>query len=154
MGDIISITLDPTKDGIVGKVDTMVATSGKYVVIGTNAEHRFISEKQFDAYTDELGKDDRLGLLIVKDFMIYYDKSKLIEVDDCKYLIRNNLSIKKYRFFLGLMCSFLLSELPVIYCYRDAEHTIQQDASHYIQALTFILIFGVISMIVVNVIQK
>ena len=68
--------------------------------------------------------------------------------------IRNNLSIKKYRFFLGLMCSFLLSELPVIYCYRDAEHIIQQDASHYIQALTFILIFGLISMIVVNVIQK
>ena len=68
--------------------------------------------------------------------------------------IRNNLSIKKYRFFLGLMCSFLLSELPVIYCYRDAEHTIQQDASHYIQALTFILIFGLISMIVVNVIKK
>jgi hypothetical protein len=61
MGDIISITLDPTKDGIVGKVDTMVATSGKYVVIGTNAEHRFISEKQFDAYTDELGKDDVHG---------------------------------------------------------------------------------------------
>lgn len=94
MGDIISITLDPTKDGIVGKVDTMVATSGKYVVIGTNAEHRFISEKQFDAYTDELGKDDRLGLLIVKDFMIYYDKSKLIEVDDCKYLIGSFLLVE------------------------------------------------------------
>ena len=41
-----------------------------------------------------------------------------------------------------------------IYVIRDAEHTIQQDASHYIQALTFILIFGLISMIVVNVIQK
>ena len=94
MGDIISITLDPTKDGIVGKVDTMVATSGKYVVIGTNAEHRFISEKQFDAYTDELGKDDRLGLLIIKDFMIYYDKSKLIEVDDCKYLIGSFLLVE------------------------------------------------------------
>ena len=94
MGDIISITLDPTKDGIIGKVDTMVATSGKYVVIGTNTEHSFISEKQFDAYTDELGKDDRLGLLIVKDFMIYYDKSKLIEVDDCKYLIGSFLLVE------------------------------------------------------------
>jgi hypothetical protein len=72
----------------------MVATSGKYVVIGTNAEHRFISEKQFDAYTDELGKDDRLGLLIIKDFMIYYDKSKLIEVDDCKYLIGSFLLVE------------------------------------------------------------
>ena len=94
MGNVISINLDPTKDGIVGKIDRVEATSGKYVVIGTNSEHRFISEKQFDAYTDVLGKEDRLGLLIIKDFMIYYDKSKLIEVDDSKYLIGSFLLVE------------------------------------------------------------
>ena len=61
MGQLISINLDPTKDGIVGEVDKLEATSSKYVVIGTNAESRFISEKQFEAYIDELNDSGRIG---------------------------------------------------------------------------------------------
>ena len=87
MGQLISINLDPTKDGIVGKIDRLEATSGRYVVIGTNGEYRFISGKQFDSYTDELLAGDRAGLMMIKDFMLYYDKEKIINVEDGEFLI-------------------------------------------------------------------
>lgn len=87
MGNAITINLDPTKDGIVGKIEKLEATSGRYVVIGTNGEHRFITGKQFDDYSDALLKEDRAGLMMVKDFMIYYDKEKVITIEDAEYLI-------------------------------------------------------------------
>ena len=94
MGQLISINLDPTKDGLVGKVEKLEATCGKYVVIGTNAESRFISEKQFEAYIDELNDSGKLGDLIIKDFRIFYDKSKSFDVDGCNYLVGSFILVR------------------------------------------------------------
>lgn len=50
MADVISINLDPMKDGIIGKTDTVESTAGRYLVVGTNFDHRIISEKEFWDY--------------------------------------------------------------------------------------------------------
>ena len=41
-----SLNLDPLKDGFVGTIEKAESTAGRYAVIGTNYDHRFISEKQ------------------------------------------------------------------------------------------------------------
>ena len=64
--------------------------------------------------------------------------------------IREKLSIKEYRPFIGIICLFLISELPVIYVYKAADVTMQQGVSHYIQAITIILLIGLVSMIIAN----
>ena len=94
MGNTITINLDPTKDGFVGKIEKVESSAGRYVIIGTNYDHKFISEEKFDSITDELARADRLGLLMVRDYMIYYDTDKLIQVDGCSYLIGSFLVVE------------------------------------------------------------
>ena len=94
MGKIFSIELDPVKDGFVGTIEKAESTAGRYAVIGTNYAHRFISEKQFNAYTDELSKKDTMGLLMTGSFMVFYDTSKLIEIDGESYFVGSVLVVE------------------------------------------------------------
>lgn len=94
MGKKFSINLDPIKDGFVGTIEKAESTAGRYAVIGTNYDHRFISEKQFNAYTDELSKKDTLGLLMTGSFMVFYDTSKLIEIDGENYFVGSVLVVE------------------------------------------------------------
>ncbi|MBO7096684.1 MAG: hypothetical protein J6V94_06965 [Lachnospiraceae bacterium] len=94
MSEVISINLDPLKDGIIGTVERAESTAGKYVIIGTNYEHRVISEAVFETYTDEMAKKDILGCIIVADYMLFYDTTKLIKVDGENYLIGSFLLVK------------------------------------------------------------
>ncbi len=94
MSEVVSINLDPLKDGIIGTVERAESTAGKYVIIGTNYEHRVISEELFDSYTDEMAKKDILGCIIVADYMLFYDTTKLIKVDGDNYLIGSFLLVK------------------------------------------------------------
>jgi len=94
MGKKFSINLDPIKDGFVGTIEKAESTAGRYAVIGTNYDHRFISEKQFNAYTDELSKNDTLGLLITGSFMVFYDTTKLIEIDGESYFVGSVLVVE------------------------------------------------------------
>ena len=94
MGKKFSINLDPIKDGFVGTIEKAESTAGRYAVIGTNYDHRFISEKQFNAYTDELSKKDTLGLLMTGSFMVFYDTSKLIEIDGENYFVGSALVVE------------------------------------------------------------
>ena len=94
MSEVISISLDPLKDGIIGTVEKAESTAGKYVIIGTNYEHRVIPEAVFESYTDEMAKKDILGCIIVADYMLFYDTTKLIKVDGENYLIGSFLLVK------------------------------------------------------------
>ena len=94
MGKIFSIELDPVKDGFVGTIEKAESTAGRYAVIGTNYDHRFISEKQFNAYTDEMSEKNTLGLLLVSSFMIFYDTTKLIEIDGENYFVGSFLVVE------------------------------------------------------------
>lgn len=94
MAEVISINLDPMKDGITGTVEKAESTAGKYIIIGTNFDHRVISEKVFDSYTDEMSKKDILGCIIIEEYMLFYDTTKLIKVDGENYLIGSFLLVR------------------------------------------------------------
>ena len=94
MGNVVSINLDPMKDGITGTVDKAESTAGRYFIIGTNYEHKVISQKVFDSYTDDMSKKEILGCVIVQDYMLFYDTTKLIRVDGSRYLIGSFLMVK------------------------------------------------------------
>ena len=47
MSEKIRFDLNPVIDGILGETGNIESTVGKYVVIGTNFEHRIISEKEY-----------------------------------------------------------------------------------------------------------
>nr|WP_297708677.1 hypothetical protein [uncultured Butyrivibrio sp.] len=94
MGKRFSMELDPMKDGFVGTIEKAESTAGRYAVIGTNYAHRFISEKQFNAYTDELSKKDTMGLLMTGSFMVFYDTTKLIEIDGESYFVGSVLVVE------------------------------------------------------------
>ena len=90
----LTINLDPINDGFVGDIEKAESTAGRYVVIGTNYEHKTISERQFDEMISELSERDNLGLLMVYDYMIYYDRSKLLDIDGNDYLIGSFFLVK------------------------------------------------------------
>ena len=94
MANIISIDLDPLKDGIIGTVDKAESTAGRYVIVGTNFDHRVISEKVFQAYIDEMNKREILGCIIIENYMLFYDSTKLVNVDGENYLIGSLLLVK------------------------------------------------------------
>ena len=94
MAQKFSIKLDPIKDGFTGTIEKAESTAGRYAVIGTNYDHRFISEKQFNAYTEELSKKDTMGLLMTGSFMVFYDTTKLIEIDGESYFVGSVLVVE------------------------------------------------------------
>ena len=94
MANIISINLDPLKDGITGTVDKAESTAGRYVIVGTNFDHRVISEKVFQAYIDEMNKREILGCIIIENYMLFYDSTKLVNVDGENYLVGSFLLVK------------------------------------------------------------
>ena len=97
MGKKFSINLDPIKDGFVGTIDKAESTAGRYAVIGTNYDYRFISEKQFTDYTDDMSQNKTMGLLMTGSFMVFYDTTKLIEVDGESYFVGSVLVVEPAR---------------------------------------------------------
>lgn len=90
----LTINLDPINDGFTGEYEKAASTAGRYVVIGTNYEHKTISERQFDEMKTELSDKDRLGLFLIYDYMIYYDTSKLMDIDGNLYFIGSFFIVK------------------------------------------------------------
>lgn len=94
MGRRFVMNLDPMNDGIVGTIEKAESTAGKCLVVGTNYDHKVISESQFEEITGKLSKEERLGLLIIGDYMLYYDTSKLINIDGDNYFIGSFLMVQ------------------------------------------------------------
>ena len=90
----LTINLDPINDGFTGDYEKAASTAGRYVVIGTNYEHKTISKRQFDEKTTELSEKNRLGLFMIYDYVIYYDTSKLMDIDGNLYLIGSFFLVK------------------------------------------------------------
>ena len=87
MENIISINLDPVRDGIIGKVEKAESTAGRYVVMGTNFEHRIISDKEFWGYMKAMDASGNKVQMVLADYLIFFDKSKLITVAGDQYLV-------------------------------------------------------------------
>lgn len=94
MGRKFSINLDPLKDGFSGEIGKAESTAGRYIVVGTNYDHKIISEEQFETLTAEMSQKEILGLLIIRDYMVFYDTSKLFKVDGNSYFIGSFLLVK------------------------------------------------------------
>ncbi len=94
MADVISINLDPMKDGIIGKADTVESTAGRYLVVGTNFDHRIISEKEFWAYLKAMEDAGVSHQAIMGEYLIFYDQSKVITVSGDDYLVGSFLLVK------------------------------------------------------------
>ena len=94
MGRKFSINLDPLKDGFSGEIGNVESTAGRYIVVGTNYDHKIISEEQFEALTAEMSQKEILGLLIIRDYMVFYDTSKLFKVDGNNYFIGSFLLVQ------------------------------------------------------------
>ena len=113
MGRRFVMNLDPMNDGIVGTIEKAESTAGKCLVVGTNYDHKVISESQFEEITGKLSQEERLGLLIIGDYMLYYDTSKLINIDGDNY-------------FIG---SFLMAQVS-----NDGQHAYSWLRADYIRA--------------------
>ena len=94
MGRRFVMNLDPMNDGIVGTIEKAESTAGKCLVVGTNYDHKVISESQFEEITGKLSQEERLGLLIIGDYMLYYDTTKLINIDGDNYFIGSFLMVQ------------------------------------------------------------
>lgn len=94
MGRRFVMNLDPMNDWIVGTIEKAESTAGKCLVVGTNYDHKVISESQFEEITGKLSQEERLGLLIIGDYMLYYDTSKLINIDGDNYFIGSFLMVQ------------------------------------------------------------
>lgn len=94
MGRRFVMNLDPMNDGIVGTIEKAESTAGKCLVVGTNYDHKVISESQFEEITGKLSQEERLGLLIIGDYMLYYDTSKIINIDGDNYFIGSFLMVQ------------------------------------------------------------
>lgn len=74
----ITINLDPIKDGIRGAIEKVESTAGRYLVIGTNYEHRIISEPEFFTYISEMKEYSRQ--YFIGNYMIIYDRRNAINI--------------------------------------------------------------------------
>lgn len=88
----ITINLDPIKDGIQKNIEKMVSTAGRHLVIGTNYEHRIISEKEFFMIISEMKEHSRQ--FFIGNYMIIYDLRKAINIEGDLYLIGSFLFAK------------------------------------------------------------
>lgn len=90
MSEKIRIELDPLNDGIVGNVDKISCGGGKYIVIGTNNEHRILSEEEYFDYLDTMDKVP----LFIDDYMFFYDRRRSINIEGDTYLIGSFIIVK------------------------------------------------------------
>ncbi len=87
MENTISINLDPIKDGITGQVETAESTAGRYVVMGTNFDHRIISDREFWDYIRQIDEAGNLVPMVLSDYLIFFDRSKVVSVSGEDYLV-------------------------------------------------------------------
>lgn len=87
MSNIISIELDPIKDGLKDKTKHIESTAGRYVILGTNYQHRVISEKEFWEYMQKMDEADNAAQMIIDDYLIFFDKSKIFQVAGEDYFV-------------------------------------------------------------------
>mgnify|MGYP004451128823 FL=1 len=90
MSEKIRFDLNPVTDGIVGETGNIESTGGKYVVIGTNFEHRIISEKEYCELVDQMQN----VAMFIDDYIIVFDERKPIVVAGDTYLIGSFILMK------------------------------------------------------------
>lgn len=90
MSNRIKFDLNPVTDGIVGETEGIESTAGKYVVIGTNYEHRIISEKEYEQLLEQMQN----VAMFIDDYMIIFDERKMICVAGDGYLVGSFILMK------------------------------------------------------------
>ncbi len=122
----ITINLNPIMDGIQGDIEKREGTAGTFFVIGTNYEHKAISEKEFFGFIDEMQEYGKQ--LVISDFILIYDD-------------RNAINIADERYFVG---SFLLAKMGgrgEVFC-RMSENDIENAKEFLAEYFAEILING------------
>lgn len=89
---IVSINLDPLSDGIVSEINNVVCTSGRFVIVGTDSSYKLITEKEFYGYLEKLGENNRQ--MMIGDYLIVLDNSKLIHTEDSDFFVGSFLLAK------------------------------------------------------------
>lgn len=90
MSNRLKIDLNPATDGIIGETKGIESTTGKYVVIGTNFEHRIISEKEYKNLLEQMHN----VAMFIDNYMIIFDERKIICVEGDGYLVGSFILIK------------------------------------------------------------
>lgn len=83
--NIVSIKLNPIKDGIVSKNYKVQSTSGRYVIVGTDFNYKTISENEFYGFIKEMGEN--AVQMLYEDYLIIYDKRHAINISGEEYFI-------------------------------------------------------------------
>ena len=88
----ITINLDPIMDGIKGDIEKSQGTAGTFFVLGTNYEHRAISEKEFYGFIDQM--KEYVKQIVIGDYLLIYDDRNALAIADDKYLVGSVLLAK------------------------------------------------------------
>lgn len=90
--EIISIELDPINDGLTGMPGSVESNASRFFVMGTNFEHRAISDSEYFGYIEQMGEN---GVTLIRgDYLIIYDARKSFTACDEDYLIGSFLLAK------------------------------------------------------------
>ena len=87
--NIVSINLNPLEDGITVKNYEAESTSGRFVVMGTNFDHKVISEQEFFGYITAMGEN--AVQILYEDYLLIYDKRKKLIISGDSYLVGSYL---------------------------------------------------------------
>jgi len=79
-------------DGIKGDIEKSQGTAGTFFVLGTNYEHRAISEKEFYGFIDQM--KEYMKQIVIGDYLLIYDDRNALAVADDKYLVGSVLLAK------------------------------------------------------------
>lgn len=91
--EIISIELDPINDGLTGMPGSVESNASRFFVMGTNFEHRAISDSEYFGYIEQMGEN---GVTLIRgDYLIIYDARKSFTACDEDYLIGSFLLAKE-----------------------------------------------------------
>ena len=92
MNKNINIKLNPITDGYQGKLENVRSTTGYFLVVGTNFEHKVISDKEYCEYASQMS--GYANQKIIDNYLITFDDRQTIEVDGCFYFIGSFLVMK------------------------------------------------------------
>lgn len=86
----ITINLDPIMDGIKGDIEKSQGTAGTFFVLGTNYEHRAISEKEFYGFIDQM--KEYVKQIVIGDYLLIYDDRNALAMPQSSCTLQENQS--------------------------------------------------------------
>ncbi len=83
--NIVSIKLNPIKDGVTTKDFKVHSMSGRYVIMGTDFNYTTVTENEYFGYIKEMGEN--AVQMLYGDYLIIYDKRHVINAAGDQYFV-------------------------------------------------------------------